>query len=61
MIQDRLWGAAHAFDHPVTRWITAGVGTAIVLALAIIGALSAAGVVKEPLRSELWKRTFATA
>ncbi|HLY10563.1 MAG TPA: phosphatidate cytidylyltransferase [Planctomycetota bacterium] len=61
MIQDRLWGASHAFDHPVAKWITIGVGVALVVALIIIGILSAAGVVKDPFRKELWKRTLAWA
>ncbi len=58
---DRLFGASHAFDHPVAKWISIGVAAAIGVALAIIGILSAAGVVKDPFRKELWKRTLAWA
>ena len=61
MIQDHLIGASHAFDHPVAKWITIGVAAALVLALLIIGILSAVGVVKDPFRKELWKRTLAWA
>jgi phosphatidate cytidylyltransferase len=61
MIQDRLWGASHAFDHPVAKWISIGVAGAIGVALLVIGILSAAGVVKDPFRRELWKRTLAWA
>jgi phosphatidate cytidylyltransferase len=59
MIQDHFSSASHAFDHPVTKWISIGVGVAIVVALLAIGILSAAGVVKDPFRKELWKRTLA--
>ncbi|RPH49348.1 MAG: phosphatidate cytidylyltransferase [Planctomycetota bacterium] len=61
MIRERLIGASHAFDHPVTVWITAGIGAALVVALLIIASLSATGVVKDPFRKELWKRTLAWA
>jgi phosphatidate cytidylyltransferase len=61
MIQDRLFGASHAFDHPVAKWIAIGVAAAIAGALLIIGVLSALGVVKDPFRKELWKRTLAWA
>lgn len=50
-----------AFDHPVTRWITIGVGALIAVALAVIAILSATGAVKDPLRRELWKRTLLWA
>lgn len=61
MIGDRFLGASHAFDHPVAKWITIGVGATIVVALLVIAILSAVGVVKDPLRKELWKRTLAWA
>jgi phosphatidate cytidylyltransferase len=59
MTRERLFGASHAFDHPVTRWITIGVGAVLVLALLVIALLSLTGRVKDPLRKELWKRTLA--
>lgn len=59
MTGERLFGWRHAFDHPVTVWISAGAGGLIVLAVLLIGILSAAGVVKPPLRRELWKRTVS--
>ncbi len=52
---------SRAFDHPVTVWITVGIGGALVLALLIIAVLSATGAVKDPFRKELWKRTLAWA
>jgi len=61
MIRDRFLGASHAFDHPVATWIAIGVGAAIVVALLVIAILSAAGLVKDPFRKELWKRTLAWA
>jgi phosphatidate cytidylyltransferase len=61
MIRQRLIGWSHAFDHPVSFWIAVGVGWALVLALVIIAILSATGVVKDPFRKELWKRTLAWA
>jgi len=61
MIGDRFLGAGQAFDHPVAKWIAIGVGAAIVVALLVIAVLSAIGVVKEPFRKELWKRTLAWA
>jgi len=61
VIRERFLGAAHAFDHPVTRWITIGVGAVLVLAMVVIALLSVTGRVKPPLRGELWKRTLAWA
>jgi len=61
VIRERFLDAAHAFDHPVTRWITIGVGAVLVLALVVIALLSITGRVKQPLRGELWKRTLAWA
>jgi phosphatidate cytidylyltransferase len=61
VIRQRLIGASHAFDHPVAFWITVGIGTALVVALLVIAVLSATGMVKDPFRKELWKRTLAWA
>ena len=52
---------SRAFDHPVTIWITVGIGAALIVALLVIAILSATGVVKDPFRKELWKRTLAWA
>lgn len=60
-MNDRLFGFRHAFDHPVTRWITLGVAAVLVLALLVIAILSLTGKVKDPFRKELWKRTLAWA
>ena len=58
---DRFLGASHAFDHPVTRWISGGVGAILLAALLLIALLSFTGKVKGPFRAELWKRTLAWA
>jgi phosphatidate cytidylyltransferase len=52
---ERLFGWRHAFDHPVTLWVTAGVAGLIVLAL--LGS----GLLKGDFRREVWKRTLAWA
>jgi hypothetical protein len=55
MTRARLWDAAHAFDHPVTRWITAGVAAILVLAPLVVALLRPAPA----LRAELWKRCLS--
>ena len=59
MIRERLLGWSHAFDHPVSRWISIGVGAALIVALLVIAILSATGRIRDPFRKELWKRTLA--
>jgi phosphatidate cytidylyltransferase len=54
---ERLFGWRHAFDHPLTVWLSAGVATALLLAVAIIALLSRSGRVSPALRRELWLRT----
>ncbi len=58
-IPDRMFHWRGALEHPVTLWITVGIGGLLVAAPVAIAALSAAGVVKSDLRSELWKRTIS--
>lgn len=55
MTRDRLFGWRHAFDHPVALWVTAGVGSLIVLALL------ACLFLRGDLRREVGKRTLAWA
>lgn len=55
MTGERLFGWRHAFDHPVTFWVTMGVAGLIVLAL--LGC----GLLKGDIRREVWKRTLAWA
>jgi phosphatidate cytidylyltransferase len=57
--RERLFGFRHAFDHPVTMWITIGIGAVLVAAPLAIGGLSAAGLIKKELRAELRKRTVS--
>jgi len=52
---ERLFGWRHAFDHPVTFWVTMGVAGVIVLALLVCALL------KGDLRREVLKRTLAWA
>ncbi len=61
MTRERLFGWRHAFDHPVTLWIAAGVAGLIVVALLAIALLGATGAVQAGFRRELWKRTLAWA
>jgi phosphatidate cytidylyltransferase len=53
----RLWGWEHAFDHPVTVWLTAVVGGALALASLAILVLARTGRIGPALRRELWQRT----
>jgi len=53
----RLLGWEHAFDHPLTLWLTLGVAGALALATVLIAALGAAGRLSPDLRRELWLRT----
>lgn len=57
MTHERLFGYRHAFDHPVTLWLTAGIGGALVLAMLAITVIPAG----PELRRELWKRTLSWA
>lgn len=57
LVAERLWGYGHAFDHPVTVWLTAVVGGALALASLIILVLARAGRIGPALRRELWLRT----
>ncbi|MBI3098783.1 MAG: phosphatidate cytidylyltransferase [Planctomycetes bacterium] len=59
MIRDRLPGFEHAFDHPVTLWIVAGIAGTLLVATAVIAGLSLAGLVKAETRTELWRRTLS--
>jgi phosphatidate cytidylyltransferase len=61
MTADRLWGWSHAFDHAVTQWITLGCVGMVLIAMAVIMLLSAAGLVSFALRRELWLRTLSWA
>jgi hypothetical protein len=47
---DRLFGWRHAFDHPVTVGILAGIAAILIVAPIVFTALSRAGVIDEKLR-----------
>jgi len=53
----RLFGWEHAFDHPLTPWLTVGVAAALLLAVGAIALLSRSGRLQPALRRELWLRT----
>jgi phosphatidate cytidylyltransferase len=59
--QDRLFGYTHAFDHPVTAWITGGIAAAILLAALVLFVLARAGRLDPRSRDELRKRTLTWA
>ena len=56
---ERLFGFQHAFDQPVTRWITGAVAGLLLLASLVIWLLVRAGVVKTGQRKELRQRTVS--
>ena len=56
---DRLFGWRHAFDHPVTVVLLAGVGAILVAAPLVFVALRRAGVVDATLWRELWLRYWS--
>jgi phosphatidate cytidylyltransferase len=53
---DRLFGWRHAFHHPVTVALLAGVGVVLLAAPLAFVALSRSGVIGDNLRRELWLR-----
>ncbi len=57
----RLFGFRHAFDSPVTRWITVAVIAALVLAIVIIWILHALHRTDDKLHDELVKRVSSWA
>jgi phosphatidate cytidylyltransferase len=57
--RERLFGYEHAFDHPVTRWITAAVVAVLAGAWILIWLLARAGAIRAPLHDELRKRTLS--
>lgn len=57
--RERLFGYEHAFDHPVSRWITAAVIAVLATAWLLIWLLARLGIVREPLGAELRKRTLS--
>jgi phosphatidate cytidylyltransferase len=59
MTGERLWGVWHAFDHPVSLWVTIGIAAVLVLALPAIELVSAGGRVAPALKQELRTRTLS--
>lgn len=56
--QQRLFGLARAFDHPVTLWIVVGLVVLLVVTPAILLALGRLRPLSDKLRRELWQRYF---
>lgn len=54
--RDRLIGFDHAFDNPVTLWITVALAALLAISIVMIFVLRAAGVVQPKTFSELIKR-----
>src|SRR5436309_3017611 len=59
--RERLFGFRHAFDSPVTLWMTIAVIAAILIAAIIIWLLRAAGRTSDKLHDELVKRVVSWA
>lgn len=57
-LHDKFFLHKGVFDHPVTLGISIGIGAVLVLTPVVILVLSAAGVVREPQRTELFKRYY---
>lgn len=61
MTGERLFGYRHAFDHPVSLWISAGVAGILIAAFLAVLLLSASGRIGAPLRRELLQRCLSWA
>lgn len=61
MTGERLWGYAHAIDHPLTLWIVAGLAAVLVLTAFAIEVLRLAGRVTPALATELRLRSRSWA
>src|SRR5438874_8238208 len=59
--RERLFGFRHAFDSPVTLWITIAVIAALLIAALIIWLLRATGRSSDKLHDELVKRVASWA
>ena len=57
--RERLFGFQHAFDSPVTLWITIAVIDEMIMATLIIWLLHAAGRTRDELHDELVKRVVS--
>lgn len=57
--RERLFGWRHAFDHPATAWLTAGVVTALFAAMILVEVLARTGKLGKDARSELRKRLLS--
>ncbi len=53
---ERLFGYQHAFDHPVTLWLTVSIAAVLALSLPLIALLFRTGKIDEKLRDELVAR-----
>src|SRR5438045_9799285 len=59
--RERLFGFRHAFDSPVTLWITIAVIAALLIAFVVIWLLHARGRTSDKLHDELVKRVVSWA
>lgn len=59
--RERLFGFHHAFDSPITLWITVAIAAVLVIAALIVWVLHAAGKTSAALHDELVKRVISWA
>ena len=53
---ERLFSPVHAFDHPVTCWVTGILAATLLLSPLLIAVLARTGLVSDARRKELWFR-----
>ena len=56
--RERLFGWSHAFDHPVTLWITLALAAVLVITPVIVLWLVQSHRIDDKMRRELWLRYF---
>lgn len=57
--RERLFGFEHAFDHPVTFWLTIGLGIVLSVVPLLFLVLDKTGKLSAKTRTELWQRYFS--
>ena len=56
---DRLFGYEHAFEHPVTLWVTVALAAVLLLVPGVFILLARMGKIDDKMRGELWQRYFS--
>lgn len=57
--QDRLFGYQHAFDHPISLYVTIGLAALLLIVPLLIELLARLGRIDSTLRLELYRRYFS--